>query len=101
MTAFGREKEKMNRFNPKSFARRIREAHPDLEYATVRVMYSDLPLVIQVYDTNMLDLMEGNGNIIAHHDTGLDGDEEPAEADELADALCEALCDEGVYCDRG
>jgi len=73
----------MLRFDPKAFAREIKDLRPELKRLTVQVADDDGRLVIRVN--------EEGGSTIGYHDTGLDGDDDPTEAEQLADELVEAL----------
>lgn len=70
-------------FDPKAYALELKEERPEVKRMTVQVVDDDLCLVIKVLDEE--------GETIGFHDTGLDGDEDTTEADDLADELVEAL----------
>lgn len=75
-------------FNPRSFAKQIVMSRPALNECWVSVHDSDLSLVIDVVDVD--------NELIARHDTGLDGNADTADADKLASQLVDELKKLGI-----
>lgn len=82
----------MKTFDPKAFAERIVKARPTLNECVIVVRDSDLALVIDVVDDNY--------EVLARHNTGLDGNDDTTEAEALADRLVAALRDRGLSAQR-